>query len=74
MSYKRKTVYFNMENEKQKELYEWCTSERKNFSMFIRNLLSIYKDNQVLIENKSVDDLPILQPTEEDKMYMNDIL
>ncbi|NDI36602.1 hypothetical protein [Chengkuizengella sediminis] len=74
MSYKRKTVYFNMENEKQKELYEWCTSERYNFSMFIRNLLSMYKDNKVLIENKSVNDLSVLQPTEEDKMYMNDIL
>ncbi|MFS1514851.1 hypothetical protein VQL36_20925 [Chengkuizengella sp. SCS-71B] len=74
MNYKRKTVYFNMENEKQKELYEWCTSESYNFSMFIRTLLSIYKDNNVLIENTSVEDLSKLQSTEKDKVYMNDIL
>ncbi|MDP5275791.1 hypothetical protein [Chengkuizengella axinellae] len=55
-------------------------AESDNFSKFVRDILSLYKDNQALIETKRndasiIDEFMIKNKmNDDDKMYMNDIL
>jgi hypothetical protein len=61
-NFKRKTVVFNLDNEDDSDLYEMCERKSKNFSGFIKRVLFLYKNSQIM--NGSIHEEGIEVPTD----------
>ena len=65
--FKRQPISFNLDCPHQKELYEWCKENSKNFSGFVKDVLFLYKQSQKNNSEVSFEPPTVVEESNDEK-------
>jgi hypothetical protein len=64
--FKHKAIVFNLDNEEERELYDFCNKRSSNFSGFVKKVLFLYMQSKIVEQRPSTKIHPpqIKRPTD----------